>query len=81
MYGYIYNNTEYLDNGAIALGGKFEKIYWVLKTIDNVKYFKKLEMIKILRNERAGEYLRKSFLLIANMVHENLKEKPKKKEE
>ena len=86
LFGYKYNFDNYLDNAATVLGGRFEKIYWVLRTLDNVKYFKKLELIKILRNERAGEYLRKSFLLIAKLVHDNIKgkkesEENKKKEE
>lgn len=54
LYGYKYDFPDYLDQGARILGGRFEKIYWVLRTIDNVKYYKKLEIVKILRNERAG---------------------------
>lgn len=75
IFGFNFNNMEGLDKGAKAIGGKFEKLTWVLKTLKTVQDFKKIDMISIMRNESAGEYLRKSLLLIANMVHENLKEK------
>lgn len=52
--GYKYDFSHYLDNGARMMGGKFEKIYWLLKTLDHVKYYRKIELTKILRNERAG---------------------------
>ena len=40
-----------------------------------MKYYKKLELTKILRNERAGEYLRKSFFLIAKLVDDSIRGK------
>ena len=68
LFGFTYEKYEYLDKGATALGGKFERTHWVLRTFRNVKSYKKLALIKLLQNERAGEYLRKSFLLITNMA-------------
>ena len=54
LYGYIYNYTEYLDNGARMIGGKFESMYWMLRTLDNLKYYRKTELSKILYNQEAG---------------------------
>ena len=63
------------------LGGRFEKLYWMLKTLDNVKYYRKVELIKILRNERVGDYLRKAFLLIAKVLDDNIRESKAKLKE
>ncbi len=72
LYGYIYDFNDMLDLGAVALGGRFEKIYWILKTLGNVKYYKKISLGEILRNEQAGEYIRNSFLLLAKLVDKNI---------
>ena len=72
LFGYKFDLTDLIESGVRGMRGRFEKVFWVLQTLDNVKHFKKISLGELMRSEKAGEYVRKSLMLIAKLMDDNL---------